>query len=79
MSRKKNYKTPEERAKLYATTLVGGKIKYMHVSKRNNSKVEREETVLLLTNYLKLMGIETQAVRSKYTIRLKEEKVHPHV
>lgn len=79
MSRKKNYKTPLERAKLYATILMSGKIKYMHVSKRNNSKVEREETVLLLTNYLKLMGIETQTVRSKYTIRLKEEKVHPHV
>lgn len=59
MNKKKNYRNPNQRAEDYLQILLKGKIKRIHVTKRNNSKEEREEVMRILQSSLSIMGIET--------------------
>ena len=72
MNKKKNYRNPNQRAEDYLQILLKGKIKRIHVTKRNNSKEEREEVIQILMNSLSIMGIET--IRSgHYFLPIQEE------
>lgn len=75
MNKKKNYRNPNQRAEDYLQILLKGKIKRIHVTKRNNSKEEREEVMRILKNSLSIMGIET--IRSgHYFLSIQEDPRH---
>lgn len=74
MNKKKNYRNPNQRAEDYLQILLKGKIKRIHVTKRNNSKEEREEVIRILMNSLSIMGIET--IRSSYYCLSIQEDLH---
>lgn len=71
MNKKKNYRNPNQRAEDYLQILLKGKIKSIHVTKRNNSQEEREQTIKIITNTLDIMGIgyRVQSTR-KYNIQM---------
>lgn len=71
MNKKKNYRTPNQRAEDYLQILLKGKIKRIHVTKRNNSKEEREEVIRILKSSLSVMGIKTHRT-SQYCLCIQD-------
>lgn len=71
MNKKKNYRNPNQRAEDYLQILLKGKIKSIHVTKRNNSREEREQTIKIITNTLDIMGIKYKVPSTrKYNIQM---------
>ena len=65
-------KTPEEIARLYFKMLVTEGIKYVHITKSNGTKEDREKTLQLLKDSLMILGYAIREVKSKYTVRLEK-------